>query len=769
MTKKNFSNKFYFLLWSFFHLAIIAAFAVSLFFTKGINFDADYTNMLPSTTSSKALQTAEKSISASTNSSVFILAGHKDFKMAKSAAEEAYSLLKNEKSKFEEIFLYSDYTTLEKIKDFLGKYRFNLLDKEFQQQILSPEGCSFLAEETLSSIFSGFSFSSLENIEEDPFFLDDKNTALYLSKISDAGTRMTAKDGVLASEYDGNWYVMIRGKLTEEGARLASKKNAVPLIYEKCLPLEKDGVSFVFYGTPFHSYKSSSSAYREISVISIVSLLTVTLLLYFVFRSTLPIALSVLSIILSIGISFMATHLIFGKIYMIALVFGTSLIGSSIDYSLHYFINWKAALQMENSTQIRRHISKGLVLSLVSTEICFILLMFAPFDLLKQMAVFCFTGILSSFLTVTGFFTRFSLPPVQKRHIPFLEKHNLSFSLSGKKPLAVSLILIALSAAILIPNSKKLSVQNDISNLYKMEGRIKEDTILATNILDYNPTSWLVIEGKTAEEVLQKEEELAPLIPDSFSSTSKFIPSSKKQLESIQTAKNLVPAAEEIFGFLGLDETAAENFKGQIENAGNNILTVQDSLPQEISSLTAPLWIGKVDGNYYSIILPSKISDENFYRNLADSTENVYFENKVKDVSAGLDKLTVQILIMFAISFLIIAVVLKFFYSWKETLKILSIPLISLLAILCTFVLAGLKIEFFCITGVILVFGLGLDYVIYRMENKENKLEAFAILLSFVTTSISFGALALSSFVPVHVMGLSIFTGLITAFILAMI
>ena len=104
--------------------------------------------------------------------------------MAKSAAEEAYSLLKNEKSKFEEIFLYSDYTTLEKIKDFLGKYRFNLLDKEFQQKILSPEGCSFLAEETLSSIFSGFSFSSLDNIEEDPFFLDDKNLYNNLSNCS---------------------------------------------------------------------------------------------------------------------------------------------------------------------------------------------------------------------------------------------------------------------------------------------------------------------------------------------------------------------------------------------------------------------------------------------------------------------------------------------------------------------------------------------------------------------------------------------------------
>ena len=49
------------------------------------------------------------------------------------------------------------------------------------------------------------------------------------------------------------------------------------------------------------------------------------------------------------------------------------------------------------------------------------------------------------------------------------------------------------------------------------------------------------------------------------------------------------------------------------------------------------------------------------------------------------------------------------------------------------------------------------------MENEKNKgkntntLEPFATLLSFVTTIVSFGALALSSFQPVHLMGLSIF------------
>ena len=77
----------------------------------------------------------------------------------------------------------------------------------------------------------------------------------------------------------------------------------------------------------------------------------------------------------------------------------------------------------------------------------------------------------------------------------------------------------------------------------------------------------------------------------------------------------------------------------------------------------------------------------------------------------------------------------------------------------------------------ILVFGLGLDYIIYLVENNKRhatiqslndekaKLEPFAILLSFVTTAVSFGALALSTFVPVHSLGLAIFTGLVFAFV----
>jgi predicted exporter len=116
--------------------------------------------------------------------------------------------------------------------------------------------------------------------------------------------------------------------------------------------------------------------------------------------------------------------------------------------------------------------------------------------------------------------------------------------------------------------------------------------------------------------------------------------------------------------------------------------------------------------------------------------------------------------------------VLKFFYTWKETMKIAAIPMLIVLVISSIFAANKINLEFFSITGMILVFGLGLDYVIYMIENDKrhdesgnSRLEPFAILLSFLTTAVSFGALALSSFVPVHMLGLSIFLGLTTAFL----
>jgi predicted exporter len=83
-----------------------------------------------------------------------------------------------------------------------------------------------------------------------------------------------------------------------------------------------------------------------------------------------------------------------------------------------------------------------------------------------------------------------------------------------------------------------------------------------------------------------------------------------------------------------------------------------------------------------------------------------------------------------------------------------------------------IPLGFFSAAALILVFGLGLDYIFYMIEkNREEnaKLTRLAVVLSFLTTALSFGALALSSFAPVHIFGLTVLAGLSAAFIFAML
>lgn len=771
MNRKHFLNK-HTVIWAAFHLAVIVPFLISLFFTKGINLDGDFSAMMPAGSQDESVRIAENAINSSSGNSIFILSGNKDFAQAKTAAAEVYRQLSSIPDAFENLSLYTEDQTAGDISEFLAEYRFNLLDKETQKLLNSQGGPEEFAQNSLSQIYGGFSMNSLENLSEDPFNLDGTNLENFVKAIADSGTALGPKDGVLATEYDGRWFVMLRGTLTKKGAALSGSTNAVPLIYDACLPLEKDGTRFAFYGTAFHSYHASKNASREISVISTVSLAAVIVILLMVFRSGLPLFASLLSIVLSVSTAFCATHLIFGTIHMTSLVFGTSLIGSCIDYSLHYFINWKGEKSHTDTFSIRRHLFNGLILSLVSTEICFALLGFAPFSMLRQMAVFSFAGILSSFLTVNGCFVLFKLPPEEKRTIPVFEwiknKVNKPFEASPVSkvfkyfPLAVFVFCAVFSGF----NYRKVTIRNDIKNLYQMSGRLKEDTELAYKVINYAPSNWIIVSGSSAEEVLQKEEEILPLLPagDKIVAASRFIPSQKMQLSSIKSCLNLLPLASEQLENVGFGPEEFSEYKKAAENSHNKLLTPQSHLPASLEQLLKILWIGEKNGRYYSVILPGVISDMDLYKKICDGDENLYFQNKVEDICSGLDKLTVLIVMFFAIAFAVIAIVMKFFYSWRDTLKILSIPVLAVMVITSLFIALGFNIEFFCITGVILVFGMGLDYVIYRLENRNNALEDFAISLSFVTTAISFGALALSSFVPVKVIGLSVLAGLTCAF-----
>ena len=412
--------------WFIYHSAAVLFFLISLSLFRGkTGIDSDLFNLIPKSISMESVKKADEKMMQVTSRNIFILAADKDFSKAKKAAEQIYKGLEGS-GNFCSVSLYTDTDSVKEVTEYIYNYRWNLLDERTADELLSSDEAAVdFAMNALSQAYSGFTLLPLDNLDSDPFLLTEYNFQNYLNAAQKAGTAMSVKDGVLASQYGGKWYVMLRGILSTKGAKLASRNNAVTQIYSVCEEVkagaEASDTEFIFSGTPFHSHESSNSASREITVIAAVSMLAVIILLIFIFRSAKPLMFSVASIALSIGIAVISTLSVFHRMHVITLVFGTSLIGSCIDYSLHFFTHWAGNQKLSSGVEIRNHIFSGLLMAIISTGICFAILLFAPFSILRQMSLFCLTGLLSSFLTTVALYPYIKLP--QKRgKIRFTEK-----------------------------------------------------------------------------------------------------------------------------------------------------------------------------------------------------------------------------------------------------------------------------------------------------------------------------------------------------------
>ena len=787
-------NKNYLPAWIIYHAAVLVFFVITLIAFPGkVGIDSDLFNLVPKSISMASVKKADDKMMAVTSQNIFILVANEDFKEAKRVAEKVYGQLEGSKN-FESISLYSDVGAMSEITDFLYENRWNLIDEKTADDILSSQDAAAdFAMNALAQAYSGFTMLPLDNLESDPFLITEYNLHNYLGAVQNAGTAMSVKDGVLASHFDGKWYVMIRGILSVSGAKLASKNNAITEIYAACNSVNNDntsdGTTFVFSGTPFHSHESSNSASREISIIATVSMLVVIVLLIFIFRSVKPLLFSVGAILLSVGAAFIATLAVFHKMHVITLVFGTSLIGSCIDYSLHFFTHWAGNQKFNSGKEITNHILSGLLMAIISTGICFAILLFAPFAILKQMSLFCLTGLISSFLTTVAIYPYIKLP-AERGNVRFTAGFAKVVSVLEQKWVGRTVIsaLFIISVLLIAVFHKNVKVKNDLLTLYNMEGRLLEDEITASKVIQYTPGGWYIVSGDSEEDVLQNEEALRHDFENitegavGYVSTTNFVPSIQMQKKSQAAYEKLLSMAEAQFESLGYssDEAAmlSEKMRKDFSDSKDAYVSIEaGNVPDFITSAISSAWLGKIDGKYYSVVLPTKVTEYTTYRSLVENNDNAFFISKSQDISADLDKLTVMVLKFFVVAYILMFIMLKFFYSWKQAFKIISVPFLIILVVVAVFATCKINLEFFSVTGLILVFGLGLDYIIYMMENEKKKneaaastdstsvLEPFATLVSFVTTIISFGALALSSFKPVHLIGLSIFIGLATAYV----
>jgi|GEM_PF-444665 len=793
--EKNSTNaKIGVLLWFVIHVTLIV-----LGLSVPWKLDSDLYSILPDSNELKNISAAEKTLSSRTRRNITVLIGHENFEIARSATIALEKAFKNDTS-FDETRLFVKDNTIDETRNFLFKNRY-MIQSLPVREALEAGNLEKLKIGALQKIYGSFSMANLNRLEEDPFLLGESSFDNFMFNSPIVSGRFTLRDGMLTAIDSSKTYVMWSAVLSENVSSMDSDGHVIGRLYKTLdsLKFATPGLVIAKSGVPFHSYESSKEAKSEIAWISGVSIVLILLLLLYVYRSPLPIVATISTIALAIFTSLAFTWFVFGNVHVFTFVFGTSVIGVSIDYAIHFFTSWKSGVR-----HVRSHIIKGLVLGFMTTEFSYIALTFADFSLLRQMAVFSMVGLLSSFLTITLLFhvvfertlnikAGIKKVKLQEKKLPLAIPKKFIKFYSNVPAWFVRVIMAVLIFAFL-PGLRSLNIHTDLSSLYTMSDEIKAAEALnkKMNNTGFSP-NYFIVEGESEEEVLEREEELTERLLQaeknnllkSHLAISSFFPSLKTQNKTFNDFHRLLVRQDTLHDSRialnssvcdYLTEIGVQNdslFVASLMNPPEfSTLENLNTLPQSFRSLFEMLWIGAVgesrDAKFYSAVFPLHVTEQFDAKKIAKNLPHVYAVRKLQNINASLTKISRTSLVLVGIAYVVVFCILVAVYRFRVALKIVRAPILAGLFVASVFGYLGLNFNFFAIVGVILTLGIGIDYALFFKEGgRKNQTTALAIMLSTVTTLISFGSLAFSAFIPVSTFGLAVLLGILCCFLLS--
>lgn len=586
--------------------------------------------------------------------------------------------LKNEYRQYNPIF--SDVINI------YGSYPENFLSEDIKSQ-LEKKDYKTIENDALIRLYNPFGI----------FLADPSNDPYMLS--GDFLNSLSKKYETYVKEYQGKFYSSAQVEI--------NNNKELENILNKQKQLD-DGKIYLT-GTPIHSYLASKNSSLEINIICIISTLALILLCKFYFKSYKIIFPILASIIFGFLMGFSVSSIIFHKIHILTFVFSTSLIGISLDYSLHYYLNDNNKLFIKSLTN-----------SMLTTVFAFLILNFSGIELLKQIGIFTASGLLGVYLFVV-----FILSKNDDYKINSLPK----FDLVKFKPLILSVIL-----GIIVLGFFNLKFNDNLKNLYTPpKGLIKSET-LNQELFGQKNIKYILINGKNINEILEKEEKLN--IKNSIS-LSDFIFSTAKQKENFLLVKELYRNNLKSYGkFLS---------QAQIKALENKNFTHYD-----VENF--PLKQKFMLDNDTSFIITSENVD-----NAIDPA---------LEISKELKKIRIQCLKLFPIVFVILYLFLSFNYGLKQAFRIIISPLLGILFSISIISLFNIPINLFNVLALFLILGFSLDYSIFRTQNCEKSKDA--VFISFLSTAFSFLMLSFVRFKLISSLGITLFIGITISYLLSL-
>lgn len=274
-------------------------------------------------------------------------------------------------------------------------FRYQLLNAQTKLTLtVNPED---LIAQNLEILYSPIGQMQSTDLERDPLLLFSR----YFN--AQNPIKLNVEQGVVFLHDEQTYWAVLLTDLQDTTNQLEKLETLLDLVGSAQNQAQAAGGDLMVSGLPLFTAAGSQSANQEISTIGIGSSVGILLLMLLTFRSPRPLLLSFLAIGAGMFSALVLSVLFFGKINIITLVFGASLIGVADDYAVHFFCDSFGSKDL-NPQRGLRYILPGLFIGLLTHLLSYAGLVFSPFPGLQEMAFFSAIGLLVAWLTVVMVF-----------------------------------------------------------------------------------------------------------------------------------------------------------------------------------------------------------------------------------------------------------------------------------------------------------------------------------------------------------------------------
>jgi len=749
------------------------------------------TNLLALLPATEADPVAEKAVdtlaSALGDRTVFLVTSNDDAHAKAAAKQLGASLQKS--GAFGSVTAELPPFDLSQIAALYMPYRFGLLAPADRAALASGTVGTTLHDALAQRIYSPLRGGLTTPLADDPFgWLEH-----WLGGLPLATSNLELEDNMLVAHRGAATSVLIVATLPGSAYETKTQHAVLAALAqgESTLKQSFPDVSVARTGAVFYAESARSASEHEVHLIGLASLCGIALLMMWVFRSPRLLLLGFVSTALGIVCALAVTMLVFGKLHLLTLVFGASLIGEAVDYSIQYFVVYLGAQRDWDARRGARAVRPALSVALATSLLGYAILTWVPFPALKQIACFAIAGITTAFASVLWL-----LPALLARAPKRSPKHVFAGAarvlavwhrtIGGRRAWFVAALLLLLA----IPGWLRLTSDDDIHLLIQRDPALvaQEDKVRAAVGVD-NSAQFFVVRGETPEVVLQRAEALGTKLDalngtadkvGSYQSVAQFVPSAKQQNEDrallSQHVFNDRAALRATLLQAGFKDEVADAWLAAYAKP-QAPLTIDTWLATPWSQPYKHLWLGEVDSStkaYAAVVVPQGVTPQNepALISTAQGLPGVVFVDKAASVSKLFGAYRVDSGWWLGGALALVLVLLMLRYKVRGGIAVTLPVLLAVGVTLAVFGYAHVPLNLFNWLALMLVLGVGANYAVFLREGclrADADLGAVwtGVLLSAATTLLSFGMLGMSAMPALKSFGATLALGIAVSVLLA--